>query len=65
MTSRRKYSTLHCDSKGNFEELQCDVGLCWCVEPKTGKLLSPMVPEQAMTKLPCCKCNDVSNIMKY
>ncbi|KAJ8962529.1 hypothetical protein NQ318_000920 [Aromia moschata] len=49
----RSYVSFHCDDMGNYEELQCDSGLCWCVEPKTGDLTAPVVPEKAMDKLPC------------
>lgn len=51
----REYVSFHCDSMGNFEPLQCDKGLCWCAEPQTGKLVSPIVPEKAFRILPCCK----------
>jgi hypothetical protein len=30
--------TLHCQSNGNYEKLQCDEGLCWCVDPADGKV---------------------------
>ena len=30
--------SLHCDHIGNFEELQCDNGNCWCVLPQTGQI---------------------------
>ncbi|KAJ8966780.1 hypothetical protein NQ314_003318 [Rhamnusium bicolor] len=53
--SGRPYVSFHCDSMGNYEKLQCDSGLCWCAEPKTGELTAPIVPEKAMIKLPCCK----------
>ena len=26
--------TLHCTELGNYEKLQCDNGLCWCVEER-------------------------------
>lgn len=51
----KNYISFHCDSNGNFEDLQCSNGLCWCVEPQSGKLISPVIPQKAMTKLPCCK----------
>ncbi|XP_048526376.1 uncharacterized protein LOC109536090 [Dendroctonus ponderosae] len=51
----RNAVTLHCDSLGNFERLQCDIekSLCWCAEPFTGDLTAPIVPFAAMAKLPC------------
>lgn len=57
MAAGRPYVTFHCDSKGNFEDLQCDIDsqLCWCADHKTGDLKSAVVPEKVMTKLPCCK----------
>ena len=33
--------SLHCDKLGNFEELQCDKGICWCVLQQTGKKPAP------------------------
>lgn len=55
--SGRQDVTLHCFSNGNFEPLQCDGGVCWCVEPKTGQPLPqvPAVLPSMWTKLPCCK----------
>lgn len=57
-------TTLHCDSNGNFEELQCDNGICWCAEPKTGQIQSDTiaVPESMWTMLPCCKCSEYISI---
>ncbi|KAJ8925361.1 hypothetical protein NQ315_009191 [Exocentrus adspersus] len=55
------YVSFHCDSKGNFEKLQCNSGLCWCVEPKTGELNSTVVPERAITKLPCYSAAEVGS----
>ncbi|KAK4885002.1 hypothetical protein RN001_001273 [Aquatica leii] len=49
----RFYTTLHCDSVGNYEPLQCDDGQCWCAEPKTGKMISKVVPDTMMSLLPC------------
>ncbi|EDS29715.1 conserved hypothetical protein [Culex quinquefasciatus] len=53
--SGRQDVTLHCSSNGNFEPLQCDGGVCWCVEPKTGQPLPqvPAVLPSMWTKLPC------------
>lgn len=45
--------SLHCDHIGNFEELQCDNGNCWCVLPQTGKAVSTVVPESLVELLPC------------
>ncbi|XP_050293655.1 uncharacterized protein LOC126734165 isoform X2 [Anthonomus grandis grandis] len=51
----RSFASLHCDSVGNYEKLQCDMEkeICWCTEPLTGELTSPVVPSKAMKKLPC------------
>ncbi|GFG37486.1 hypothetical protein Cfor_09549 [Coptotermes formosanus] len=49
----RKDVTLHCDEQGNYEELQCDNGICWCAEEKTGTPFSRILPENMMTMLPC------------
>merc|ERR1712130_102882 len=45
--------SLHCNDFGNFEELQCDNGNCWCVLPQTGKAVSTVVPESLVKLLPC------------
>lgn len=55
----RPYSTLHCDSMGNYEPLQCDDGHCWCVQNKTGELISKVVPSSLMNLLPCYSKEDV------
>lgn len=57
--SGRNFVSFHCDSKGNYEKLQCDIekGLCWCAEPLTGTLTSPFVPLVAVKKLFCCMSN--------
>lgn len=61
LAAGRSYVSFHCDSQGNYEKLQCDSGLCWCVEPKTGDLTSPVVPERAFSKLPCYSAADVGS----
>lgn len=47
--------TLHCTPDGNYEELQCDRGVCWCAEPQTGTQQpgTRAVPEDLWTLLPC------------
>lgn len=62
--TKRNDVTLHCDSMGNYESLQCDSGSCWCAEPKTGEVLDTVVPESMMKLLPCCKI-DSSQIYYY
>ncbi|XP_049826690.1 uncharacterized protein LOC109608478 isoform X2 [Aethina tumida] len=57
----RNYVFFHCDSKGNYEKLQCDRDHCWCVEPKTGELNSTVVPKTAMKYLPCYSSLIVGN----
>lgn len=47
--------TLHCTTSGDYEPLQCDDGLCWCAEPRTGQPTVIPVPEEDMKRLPCCK----------
>ncbi|KAK6639728.1 hypothetical protein RUM43_008003 [Polyplax serrata] len=47
----------HCDSKGNFEPLQCDHRTCWCASPKTGFPYSTVVPMEMMKFLPCYNKN--------
>ena len=31
----REDVSLHCTELGNYETLQCDLGLCWCVHPRS------------------------------
>lgn len=50
--------TLHCTTLGDYEPLQCDDGLCWCAEPKTGQPTVTPVPDVDMTRLPCCKYSE-------
>ncbi|CAO1388383.1 unnamed protein product [Diamesa hyperborea] len=47
--------TLHCTSNGNYEQLQCDLGICWCAEETTGNIIrnSIAVPDSLWTYLPC------------
>lgn len=54
LLSKSEYVTFHCDSMGNYEPLQCNDGQCWCVEPHTGDITAPVVPEAMMKYLPCC-----------
>ncbi|XP_058800415.1 uncharacterized protein LOC131669514 [Phymastichus coffea] len=49
----REDVSLHCAENGNYEEMQCDNGLCWCVEPMSGKPTQRVYPESMMTYLPC------------
>lgn len=50
-------NTIHCTENGNFEELQCDNGICWCADLKTGQiqLNTIAVQESLWSMLPCCK----------
>lgn len=45
--------SLHCTETGDYEPLQCDSGLCWCAESKTGQPTAPPVLEDDMRRLPC------------
>nr|CAD7459120.1 unnamed protein product [Timema tahoe] len=49
----RKNVTLHCDSEGNYESLQCDSSLCWCANSQTGEPYTRLVPEKLIKILPC------------
>lgn len=53
----RQDVTLHCAADGNFETLQCDGGVCWCADPKTGERWPrvPAVLPSMWKKLPCCE----------
>ncbi|KAG4072873.1 hypothetical protein HA402_002616 [Bradysia odoriphaga] len=55
LESEGKISTLHCTSNGNYEPLQCDSGICWCAEEKTGRIVdgTRAVPQALWTRLPC------------
>jgi len=45
--------SLHCSMNGNYEMLQCDQNLCWCMNPETGLPSSKIVSENLMRFLPC------------
>ncbi|XP_028177990.1 uncharacterized protein LOC114365583 [Ostrinia furnacalis] len=45
--------TLHCTANGDYEPLQCDDGVCWCAQPKTGQPTAGPVQETDMRNLPC------------
>ncbi|XP_076056390.1 uncharacterized protein LOC143034341 [Oratosquilla oratoria] len=45
--------TLHCKENGNYEELQCQKGLCACVDPLDGKPYGLVMPEKMITFLSC------------
>lgn len=49
--------TLHCQANGDYEPLQCDSGLCWCADKKTGMIAEDTiaVPQDLWTMLPCCE----------
>jgi hypothetical protein len=40
---------------GNFQELQCQEGLCFCVNGTTGVITGPFVPRPSIDQLPCCE----------
>ncbi|XP_055377151.1 uncharacterized protein LOC129609244 [Condylostylus longicornis] len=48
-------NTMHCDKMGNFEELQCMDGMCWCADTLTGEIQNNTraVPETMWKFLPC------------
>uniref|UniRef100_A0A8W7P4E7 Thyroglobulin type-1 domain-containing protein n=1 Tax=Anopheles coluzzii TaxID=1518534 RepID=A0A8W7P4E7_ANOCL len=47
--------TLHCTPDGNYEQLQCDQGVCWCADSETGTQTAGTraVPEELWSLLPC------------
>ncbi|PZC84333.1 hypothetical protein B5X24_HaOG205528 [Helicoverpa armigera] len=53
LEAQGKVSTLHCTESGDYEPLQCDGGMCWCAQPKTGQPTVTPIPEEDMTRLPC------------
>jgi hypothetical protein len=52
-------ASFHCSPEGNYEALQCDTesGLCYCVEPRTGKMTAAVLPEVQWKSLPCYSVN--------
>ncbi|KAF2356713.1 Thyroglobulin type-1, partial [Trinorchestia longiramus] len=46
-------TTLHCQTNGNYEELQCEDGWCYCVYPNNGTVYGYQMPEPAINLLPC------------
>ncbi|KAG5681650.1 hypothetical protein PVAND_011065 [Polypedilum vanderplanki] len=54
-TTGRLDVTLHCLPNGNFERLQCDMGICWCADEQFGHIEKGTiaVPESLWTYLPC------------
>lgn len=59
MRCKGHIAAIHCSQDGNFEPLQCDLesGLCYCVEPETGKLTGAVLPEHKWKDLPCYSLN--------
>lgn len=45
--------TLHCQTNGNFEPLQCDQERCWCVDPQDGHVVSRVVHRDLWKYLSC------------
>ncbi|XP_064471357.1 uncharacterized protein LOC135385774 [Ornithodoros turicata] len=44
---------IHCDTQGNFKELQCQGVLCYCADPKTGEPQGMVVSIKQLNLLPC------------
>ncbi|CAH0761075.1 unnamed protein product [Diatraea saccharalis] len=59
--SEKRSVTLHCTRSGDYEPLQCDNGMCWCAEPKTGQPTAGPVPESDMRQLPCYSTSKVGS----
>ncbi|XP_072947642.1 thyroglobulin-like [Epargyreus clarus] len=53
--------TLHCATNGNYEPLQCNNGMCWCAQPRTGQPTIAPVPEEDMNLLPCYRTTIIGN----
>jgi hypothetical protein len=47
-------ATLHCRTNGNYENVQCEGGWCYCVHPENGTVYGYQMPEPAMNLLKCC-----------
>jgi len=59
----REDITMHCSEDGHFEEIQCDKGMCWCVDPETGDSTSRVVPETVISMLPCYFDIDMDEVL--
>ncbi|CAL8109521.1 unnamed protein product [Orchesella dallaii] len=59
LRARSLIATLHCAPDGNYEPLQCDTdsGICYCVDPDTGKMDGSSVPQYQWKNLPCFSVN--------
>ncbi|KAF9413128.1 hypothetical protein HW555_008570 [Spodoptera exigua] len=48
-----KVVTLHCSANGDYEQLQCNSGMCWCAQARDGQPIVTPVHEEDMERLPC------------
>ena len=49
--------TLHCESNGNYDPLQCNESRCWCVDPQLGHVRSRAVHKDLAKYLSCFNPN--------
>ena len=47
--------TLHCLPNGNYDPLQCDQEVCFCVNSTTAEPYGATVSRDMWKGLPCCK----------
>ncbi|CAH0694248.1 unnamed protein product [Spodoptera exigua] len=53
-----KVVTLHCSANGDYEQLQCNSGMCWCAQARDGQPIVTPVHEEDMERLPCYCARD-------
>ncbi|GAB6029477.1 hypothetical protein CHUAL_005231 [Chamberlinius hualienensis] len=44
---------VRCDELGDFTQLQCWKGVCFCVDPYTKEMTTPAIPMSGISALPC------------
>lgn len=56
LEAKGEFVTFHCTQNGNYEDLQCTNGFCWCSQANgTMSVGERVVPEKFKMSLSCCK----------